>query len=230
MAKSTDKIAVYLEVGQKRTFAGTLDWPGWCRRGHDERAALQALLEAAPRYAGVLRGTRLGFRAPGDLSVFSVVERLEGNATTDFGAPNIPPSADAQPFGESDAKRCGALLRAIWRAFDGAIEHARGKELSKGPRGGGRDLDRIVDHVLGADAGYLSSFAHKVPKEAKVDRQRQIDRTREVILEALEAGARGEIPERGPRGGKIWTPRYYVRRSAWHTLDHAWEIEDRIIS
>ena len=34
----------------------------------------------------------------------------------------------------------------------------------------------------------------------------------------------------GPRGGSIWTPRYYVRRSTWHTLDHTWEIEDRIVS
>jgi hypothetical protein len=25
-----------------------------------------------------------------------------------------------------------------------------------------------------------------------------------------------------------WTPRYFLRRSAWHALDHAWEIEDRL--
>jgi hypothetical protein len=25
-----------------------------------------------------------------------------------------------------------------------------------------------------------------------------------------------------------WPPRYVVRRAAWHVLDHAWEIEDRI--
>ena len=36
-------------------------------------------------------------------------------------------------------------------------------------------------------------------------------------------------PKSGPRGGKIWSPRFFVRYVAWHTLDHAWEIEDRAI-
>ena len=40
--------------------------------------------------------------------------------------------------------------------------------------------------------------------------------------------ASGEMPERGPRGGVLWKPRYFVRRAAWHALDHAWEIEDRL--
>ena len=29
------------------------------------------------------------------------------------------------------------------------------------------------------------------------------------------------------RGRRPWSPCYAVRRSAWHALDHAWEIEDR---
>jgi hypothetical protein len=37
------------------------------------------------------------------------------------------------------------------------------------------------------------------------------------------------VPERGPRGGAIWSARNYVRRIAWHVLDHAWEIEDKVI-
>jgi hypothetical protein len=53
-------------------------------------------------------------------------------------------------------------------------------------------------------------------------------RVRQDILLALSASARGEIPERGPRGGVRWPPRYFVRRIAWHELDHAWEIEDRV--
>jgi hypothetical protein len=27
----------------------------------------------------------------------------------------------------------------------------------------------------------------------------------------------------------LWTPRYVVRRVAWHTVDHLWEIEDRFV-
>jgi len=25
----------------------------------------------------------------------------------------------------------------------------------------------------------------------------------------------------------VWPARYAIRRTAWHVLDHAWEIEDR---
>ncbi|MEA2520619.1 MAG: hypothetical protein QOI81_265, partial [Actinomycetota bacterium] len=35
------------------------------------------------------------------------------------------------------------------------------------------------------------------------------------------------VPATGPRGGAMWSPRYFVRRAAWHVFDHAWEIEDR---
>lgn len=49
--------SVYIEVGQKRTFAGAIEWPGWCRSGKDEATALQALLDYGGRYERVLRGT-----------------------------------------------------------------------------------------------------------------------------------------------------------------------------
>ncbi|HEX5839952.1 MAG TPA: hypothetical protein VFY26_19100 [Anaerolineales bacterium] len=51
---------------------------------------------------------------------------------------------------------------------------------------------------------------------------------RPAILETLAASAHGEIDEVGPRGGKRWVARYFVRREAWHVLDHVWEIEDRL--
>ena len=221
-------IEVYLEVGKKRTFAGALDWPGWCRRGTDEDSALLALVEAGPRYARVLQGTRLGFHAPDDPGVFTVAERVAGNDATDFGAANVAPAADARPFDEAACARAQTILRATWRALDRAIEAAEGKALAKGPRGGGRDLDKIVRHVLDADGGYLPRLGRKAPKAEGASPAEQLELTRAAILETLEAGARGELPERGPRGGALWTPRYFVRRVAWHILDHAWEIEDRI--
>ena len=89
MTRSSNKIDVYLEIGKKRTFAGALDWPGWCRSGRDEASALQALCDYGSRYGRVLHTARLGFQAPADPSAFVVRERLEGNATTDFGAPGI---------------------------------------------------------------------------------------------------------------------------------------------
>lgn len=225
----TKQTKVYLEVGQKKTFAGALDWPGWCRSAANEEMALAALIEYAPRYAKLFARTKIDFTPPTDRAGFDVVERIDGNTTTDFGAPGRAPKRDADPFGEAERERSEAILAAIWRAFDRAVEAAAGKELRKGPRGGGRETEAIGRHILGADAGYLRSLAQKFSQDEKASLEDELKRTRAAIRAALEVAVRGEIPERGSRGGKIWTPRYYVRRVAWHTLDHVWEIEDRIV-
>ncbi len=219
MAKT---IEAYLEVGDKRVFAGALDWPGWCRSAKNEDAALEALLAYGPRYAAVLKGTRLGFDAPKGVKV---VEKLEGDASTEFGVPGMAPKADDKKVSDAELERLDSILHACWRAFDAAVKAAQGKQLKSGPRGGGRNLAKIVDHVLGAESGYLSKLAHKVEPGPESE---LLERTRRAVIAALTAAAHGEIPEAGPRGGKYWTARYFTRRAAWHVLDHAWEIEDRI--
>ena len=229
MSKSSNRIDVYLENGEKRTFAGAIDWPGWCRSGPDEASALQALLDYGQRYARVLRAKEFGFRAPINISAFNVIERMKGNATTDFGAPSLAPSLDAKPVNDVDLQRFQAILKACWRFFDAKAKAASGQELHKGPRGGGRELDSIIQHLLGSDVGYLGGLGSKVKLDESAESNEELKRVRKSILEALTASAHGEIAERGPRGGIRWKPRYFVRRVAWHVLDHAWEIEDRIV-
>jgi hypothetical protein len=221
------KVEVYLESGSKRVFAGALDWPGWCRSGKDEESALRALFDYAPRYAKVLGRSRSGFSAPGDISALKVVERLPGDASTDFGAPGKAPAADERRIDADEAKRATTVLKACWSAFDRAVKAASGKELRKGPRGGGRDLDRIVLHVIEADGAYLSQIGRKFRFDPGADVEKELARLREDITGSLEDSVGAPPPKAGPRGGKRWTPRYFVRRSAWHVLDHAWEIEDR---
>ena len=222
----SNSVAVYLEEGKKRTFAGAIHWPGWCRKGRNETEALSALLEYGRRYGDILSGTRLGFVAPKELSQLTIVERLTGNATTDFGAPGVAPGADRERFCDAATlKRFEKILQAAWHAFDRTVEAARGKTLTTGPRGGGRSLDAIVSHVVEADAGYLSGVGSKAPKPAEPGAR--LTETREAILEALKASAAGEIPAKGPRGGERWTARYFVRRVAWHVIAHVWEIERR---
>jgi len=229
MASKKTQTEVYLEVGQKKMFAGALDWPGWCRGARDERTALTTLVEYAPRYAKIFSRTTIDFVPPNDPTAFAVVERLAGNSTTDFGAPDVAPARDAEPFDEAARERTEAILAAIWRAFDRVVQAAEGKELRKGPRGGGRERDGIVRHVLGADAAYLRRVGQKFSQDEGAPLDDELRRTREAIRAALAAGVRGEIPQQGPRGGALWTPRYFVRRVAWHTVDHLWEIEDRIM-
>jgi hypothetical protein len=120
------------------------------------------------------------------------------------------------------------ILKACWRAFDAAVEQAEGQTLRTGPRGGGRTLDGIVAHVVGAEQSYLSSLGGKVPRSGGAEASP--DLIRKTILTTLKTAARGEIEAYGPRGGKRWSPRYFVRRDAWHVLDHLWEIEDRLIT
>jgi len=230
MARSSNSVDVYLEIGQKRTFAGALDWPGWCRSGRDEASALQTLLDYGPRYARLLSRRRLGFQTPKDISAFVVTERLKGDATTDFGAPGIAPSFDQKPVSPAVLRRYETILRACWRAFDSALDTAAGKALRTGPRGGGRQAEGILEHLVGSDSGYLSAVGWKFMRDDQAEQDAQLEQTRQAILQGIRASARGEIPARGPRGGVRWTARYFVRRLAWHVLDHAWEIEDRILS
>jgi hypothetical protein len=220
-------IDVYIESGMKRVFASALDWPGWCRSGRDRTAALQALVSYGQRYADVVRGTRTSFRRPKAVSELNVVERIKGDTTTDFGAPGKVPRADARPVDVRELKRLRTLLEACWSAFDRAAEEAEGIELRTGPRGGGRDLIKIVAHVSSAEAGYVRRIAARPPGVDEKDPWATVDEVRRVILEAMERAVKDGLPERGPRGGVMMPLRYFVRRTAWHALDHAWEIEDR---
>ncbi len=113
MARNQSPLAVYVEVGQKKAFAGALDWPGWCRSAPDEEAALAALVEYAPRYAEILSRTKIRFTPPDGTAAFSVAERLEGNGATDFGVAAVAPARDADPFDESERERSEAILAAI---------------------------------------------------------------------------------------------------------------------
>jgi hypothetical protein len=104
-----------------------------------------------------------------------------------------------------------------------------GKELQKGPRGGAREPEKILLHVIGADQEYLRRLAWKQKNDNAINPEDELRQTREAILNALDVAVKGGLPEQGPRGGAIWPPWYFIRRTAWHVLDHAWEIEDRIV-
>jgi hypothetical protein len=229
MLASNSSHDIYLEIGQKKVFAVTVDWPGWCRAGRDETVATEELLAAAPRYAGIAQDAGLELPVPAAAPGFHIVARLGGNATTDFGAPDGQLPGDREIIEAAELARLQRILQACWRAFDRAVQKGSGRELQKGPRGGGRDLMKIVDHVVGAEESYLRTLGWKptaVDGETILARKEQV---RQEVLRGLAAAANGKLPQRGPRGGKRWPARFFVRRLAWHVVDHAWEIEDRII-
>jgi hypothetical protein len=209
-------VRVCVELGHKRAFASALDWPGWCRSGRDEQAALGALADHAHRYRAVAKQARIAF--PG--GELTVVERLPGTATTDFGAPDRPAAAEAKPLTAAEGRRMNSLVASAWTVFDRVVESAPAS-LRKGPRGGGRDRDPMIDHVLAAEHAYARKLGVRVAQPHPGETA-EIATLREAILAALNRATVGQaLVDRG------WLPRYAARRIAWHVLDHAWEMENR---
>jgi hypothetical protein len=223
-----ESIAIYVEVGARRTFASAIEWPGWSRGGRNEQEAVAALAAYGDRYNAVVRSAVPKFRAAKDASEFRIVKRLKGGAGTDFGIPSLGLPSDAEPIAAAELERLTRILDACWSAFDRAAKSAKGLELRKGPRGGGRDLDKMTAHVVEADQGYMAQLGARPPKDA-AGRPIKPSDLHDAMLAAFRARARGK-PVAEPRDTKKpWTPRYFARRVGWHVLDHAWEIEDRAI-
>ncbi|MGR6921061.1 hypothetical protein ACU635_43055 [[Actinomadura] parvosata] len=203
---------VYLETGPKKVFACALDWPGWCRVDKGEEAALDRLMDYAPRYRVIAERAGLAFE-PGDPQV---VGQVRGTSMTDFGVPYEVPDLDLEPLPAAAAERSVALVRAAWELFD-EVAAVSPEELRKGPRGGGRDRTKIVDHVENAERAFARKVGvrHK-PYESVADRDAMRAELAEVLSRPWE-----------PPAATDWPPRYALRRIAWHVIDHLWEIEDR---
>ena len=198
-------LRIYLESGKPWTFACAVDWPGWCRRGKGEEDAIDTLLGYKARYAAAI-GKRV---TVGDVEV---VGRVPGTTTTNVGAPDVKGPWDDEPMDKRELKRQVDIMRAAWTTFDDVVGAAPAT-LRKGPRGGGRDRDEIVEHVREAERAYGRKLGPRVPPRTPWPEQRDA-----IVAALLDADDDAEAQ---------WPKRYLVRRIVWHVLDHAWEIEDK---
>jgi hypothetical protein len=216
-------IRVMVEQGKKKAVAVALDWPGWNRSGKSEVEALQVFAAYRPRYAKIakLAGLASQFRAAGEITV---VERLPGSGMTDFyGLSFRSTGPEHEPMSDAECKRRIALLRASWAYFDDVASHVSA-ELRKGPRGGGRDRDKIVRHTNGAE---IVEFAKKVGVVTPLDARERPDALR-AHRDAFSAAIRDYNARGAP--ARTWTVQFVIRHAAYHMLDHAWEMEDRDLS
>jgi hypothetical protein len=202
-------VTVVVETGKRRVFASALEWPGWSRGARDEDGALDALLSYADRFRPVAE--RAGLSLPKRLDL-EVAERVPGDAGTDFGMPAVAAVADGRPLTAKGAARQAALLEAAWATLADVVAGAPAT-LRKGPRGGGRDRDAIVEHVVNAERAYAGKIGLRAKDEPDL---------RAAIVRVLGHASDGS--ELRPGG---WTSRYAARRVIWHVLDHVWEIEDK---
>ncbi len=220
----SDAIRVLVEAGKKkRTVAVAFDWPGWDRSAKTEAGALEVLAMYRSRYAKVaaLAGRAAEFDATGEPEI---VERLEGTGMTDFyGLSMRSALPEFEQMSDAECERKIALLQACWTSFDDVASRVSA-ELQKGPRGGGRDRDRIVRHVNVVE---MSDFARKVGVITDHELWQDPGEVR-AHRDAFAAAIR----EHNARGvsARSWTVQFVIRHSAYHVLDHAWEMEDRDLS
>jgi hypothetical protein len=213
------RIEIGEEVGAKRTFVWAIDWPGWSRGGKDASLAIESMIEHRPRYAIVAR--EAGLTLPGvSASDLETIDSVTGGAGTDFGVPSAITDADRRSTTAAEAQKIASLVEAAWVILDRVVAAAPA-ELRKGPRGGGRDRDKMAGHVIEADHAYARDIGLKLPTTSLADRA-AVEAERAAVLEVLRQPSDGS-----PLAGRRWTARYAARRIAWHALDHAWEIEDR---
>ncbi len=216
-----------IERGPKdrRSVAFSIDWPGWSRGAKTAELALETLESYRERYRPVasLAGMAREFDATGPLEI---VEDKVGTGSTDFWGISFSPSATEQgPMGEPELGRGITLLRACWAFFDGVATQVS-SEMRKGPRGGGRDRDQIIRHTIRTEsADFAKQVGLRIPEGAALtpDGLRQ---HREAYVAAMRAYNAGEVTRRM----RSWTLPFLIRHSAFHTLDHAWELEDKDLS
>jgi hypothetical protein len=215
----TKPIAVSIETAPKKSFATAVDWPGWSRSGKAEGLAIETLASYAERYARVAKLAGEALDDPDRLEL-DVVERTEGGGSTEFGVPGTVTNHDRRPVSAGEADRLARLVDAAWQTFDKVAKCAP-RDLRKGPRGGGRNTSKIVDHVIESDHYYAREIGLRIPPPDPADRV-SVDVMRTGMLDLLRQKSDGS-----PLAGRKWTTRYAAHRIAWHALDHAWEIEDR---
>ncbi|MGO9180982.1 MAG: hypothetical protein ACLQHS_17225 [Candidatus Limnocylindrales bacterium] len=210
---------------EKKSVAFAVDWPGWSRGAKTAEWALATLESYRERYRPVAILASLGgeFDAAGPLEI---VEERVGSGSTDFwGISFSPSSLEHGPLDQAKLERKITLLRACWAFFDGVGARVS-PEMRKGPRGGGRDRDRIIAHTIRTES---EDFARQVglviPERAALS----LDSLREYrtsYIEAIRAYQRGEVQ----RPMRSWTLPFLLRHSAFHPMDHAWEMEDKDLS
>ena len=209
----------------KRSVAFSLDWPGWSRGAKTADLALETLESYRQRYRPVaeLAGMSAEFDRVGPLEI---VEDRVGTGSTDFwGISFSPSSTEHGAMSDAELERKITLLQAAWAFFDGVAARVS-PEMRMGPRGGGRDRNRIIRHVIRNESEeFAKQVGLRIPEEAALTPE-GLRQHRETYVTAMRAYNAGKIE----RKMRSWTLPFLIRHSAFHTLDHAWEMEDKDLS
>ena len=218
MAKHT---RVTLEIGPKgkKVVAVAPDWPGLERGAKTAEDAIERLRSYIPRYSQVAKLAKMNAEFDAIRNV-RVVEEYPGTGSTDFwGISFAFSNFDKQAMSGETLERDLTLMRACWAFFD-EVRSRVSAELQKGPRGGGRDRDRIVGHIFANEQDWAKGLGVLTPDGA-MQTDEGVIAHRDAYCHAIR-----DYHSQGRLAGK-WPLRYLIRHTAFHTLDHAWEMEDK---
>jgi hypothetical protein len=215
------EMRVTLEIGPKgkKAVAVAPDWPGLERGAKTGEAAIERLFSYLPRYAQVakLAGMDAEFAT---ISSIDVIEHYPGSGSTDFWGISFAFSdIDTQDMSREELARELTLMRACWALFD-EVRSRVSAQMQPGPRGGGRDRDQIVRHVVHTEQDWAKKLGVPRPDGATLS-----DEALRAHRDAYCTAIRAFHAER--KMARTWPLRYLIRHTAYHTLDHAWEMEDR---
>jgi hypothetical protein len=205
--------------------AFSLDWPGWNRGAKSADVALATLEAYRPRYRRIadIAGLAREFDAAGPLEI---VEDRVGTGSTDFwGISFSPSSTEHEQLHAADLERRIKLLQAAWAHFD-AVAARVSPEMRAGPRGGGRDRDHIIRHVLRVERLDFAKQVGILLEDDPALTLGELRQHRAAYLDAIRAYNAGKVDKKM----RSWTLPFLIRHSAFHTLDHAWEMEDKDLS
>ncbi len=217
----TNNLNLMIETGPKgkKVVAIARDWPGLERGAKTGDAAIERLVSYVPRYEQIAVAAGLAHEYPREPQ-FTVVEEVPGTGSTDFWGISFAMSDwDKEPATSEDIERDVRLMQAAWTFLDSVFARVS-PIMKKGPRGGGKDRDHIYRHVTLCEMDWAGGFSPKRDLDAPLTPERVAEHRALYVEGIRECHAAG-------KSAKSWPLRYLIRHTAFHTLDHAWEMEDK---
>jgi hypothetical protein len=220
----TDRLRVTLEIGPrgKKVAAVAPDWPGLERGGKTGQEAVERLRSYLPRYSQVAKLAEMNAQFD-TIEDVDVVEQYPGTGSTDFwGISFAFSSIDKQGMSGDELERQLMLMQACWAFFDN-VRRRVSAEMQKGPRGGGRDRDHIVRHALATEQDWAKMIGVLTADGAMLNDE-GLKAHRAAYCQAVR-----DYDSQGKLAGKMakWPLQFLIRHTAFHTMDHAWEMEDK---
>jgi hypothetical protein len=210
---------IVIERGKKKAVAYAPSWPGLSRGASSIDGALEKLASYADRYRGVAALARLSGEFP-STPTFKIVEEVPGRGMTDFWGISFAPSTGEQgQMSEEECERKLAILRACWKYFDRVAARVSA-ELKKGPRGGGRDRDQIIRHIFANERDWAKMLALDLAEDAMLTAKGRAKHRNSYVRAIRQYNATG-------KSARSWRLQFLLRHTAYHVMDHAWEMEDK---